>query len=105
MLKRYQVLLPEWLEDYFKIGVETYGFSFSEIIRLQICMAILAQIPSLHPEYKPNVDLQEILQAIDKATAEKPDKQTYGRFVSKIYFETRKAIEYRMQKLEKGSKG
>ena len=55
MLRRYQVLLPDWLEEYFKKGVEIYGFSFSEIIRLQICFSILAQIPAMHPEYKPKL--------------------------------------------------
>ena len=49
MLKRYQVLLPDWLEDYIKIGVKSYGFSFSELIRLEICLSILTQIPAIHP--------------------------------------------------------
>lgn len=104
MLKRYQVLFPDWLEDYIKIGVETYGFSFSELIRLEVCLSILHQIPALHPEYKPRINLQDILVAINKATAEGADKKSFNRFVSQIYFETRKAIEYRMQKLEEMSK-
>ena len=96
MLKRYQVLLPDWLENYFRIGVDAYGYSFSEIIRLQICFAVLAQIPAIHPEYKPNINLQDILIAINQATKENADKKTYDRLVSKIYFETRKAIEHMM---------
>lgn len=104
MLKRYQVLLPDWLEDYIKIGVETHGFSFSELIRLQLCFSILTQIPSLHPEYTPGVTMKDILGAINQATTENVDKKTYDRFVSQIYFETRKAIEYRMQKLKTISK-
>ncbi len=104
MLKRYQVLLPDWLEDYIKIGVETYGFSFSELIRLEVCYSILTQIPALHPEYKPGMDLQNIIRAINQSTNEGLDKKKYDRFVSQIYFETRKAIEYRKQKLDKPSK-
>ena len=104
MLKRYQVLLPDWLEDYIKIGVETYGFSFSELIRLELCFSILTQIPSLHPEYTPNVTIEDILRTINQATSKKVEKKSFDRLVSHIYFETRKAIEYRKQKLEKMSK-
>ncbi len=104
MLKRYQVLLPDWLEDYIKIGVENYGFSFSELIRLEVCFSILTQIPILHPEYKPSINLRDIFRAINQATTESSDKKKYAGIVSKIYFETRKAIEYRKQKLEKISK-
>ncbi len=104
MLKRYQVLLPDWLEDYIKIGVETYGFSFSELIRLEVCLSILTQIPALHPEYKPRVNLTDILKAINQVSKEGVNKKKYSRFVSQIYFETRKAVEYRMQKLEEKSK-
>ncbi len=104
MLKRYQVLLPDWLEDYIKIGVENYGFSFSELIRLEVCFSILTQIPILHPEYKPSVDLHAIFGALSPETTKKLDKKKYAGVVSQIYFETRKAIEYRKQKLEKISK-
>lgn len=104
MLKRYQVLLPDWLEDYIKIGVETYGFSFSELIRLEVCFSILTQIPILHPEYKPGINFQDIFGAIKQASTEGPDKKKYASVVSQIYFETRKAIEYRKQKREKMSK-
>ena len=104
MLKRYQVLLPDWLEEYIKIGVESYGFSFSEIIRLQICFSILTQIPEIHPEYSPKVSVKDILKTIHSASIDHVDKKSFDSFVSQIYFETRKAIEYRKQKLEESSK-
>lgn len=104
MLKRYQVLFPDWLEEYIKMGVEAYGFSFSELIRLEVCFSILTQIPILHPEYKPSINLQDIFKAINQAATESPDKKKYAGIVSQIYFETRKAIEYRKQKQEKISK-
>ena len=104
MQKRYQVLLPDWLEDYIKIGVETYGFSFSEIIRLLLCFSILAQIPVLHPEYKPNVTINEILEAIKSASTELVDKKSFNRIASQIHFEARKAIEFRKKKMQDLSK-
>ncbi|MFC2163774.1 hypothetical protein ACFLT2_02110 [Acidobacteriota bacterium] len=98
MLKRYQVLLPEWLEDYLKWGVERSKVSFSEIIRLEVCLGVLATIEELHPEYKPGLALKDILSAIKSFAQQKPRKDKVSNFLSTIYFETRKAIEYRYSK-------
>ena len=46
MLKRYQVLLPDWLEDNIKEIAEIFDLSFSEIIRLELCFAILSSTKS-----------------------------------------------------------
>jgi len=42
VLKRYQVLLSDWLEDYIKFLSDKYDVSTSELIRIQLCIAILA---------------------------------------------------------------
>ena len=97
MLKRYQVLLPDWLEEYIKFGVDRYGISFSEIIRLQVYFATLASIENLHPEYKSRISTQNILKAIEESSNKQVNKDEIKRFISKIYFETRKAIEYRYE--------
>ena len=97
MLRRYPVLLPDWIEDYIRHGVDRYGLSFSEIIRLQECYAILANIEDIHPEYKPNIATKNILKAIRESAETQVDKENVRSFISKIYFETRKAIEYRTE--------
>lgn len=101
MLKRYQVLLPDWLEDYLKWGVERSNVSFSEIIRLEVCLGVMATIEELHPEYKPGLALKEILSSIKSYAKQKPPKEKVSNFLSTIYFETRKAIEYRLSKAQK----
>jgi hypothetical protein len=101
MLKRYQVLLPDWLEDYLKWGVKQTGLSFSEIIRLEICMAVLATIDELHPEYKPNLSMKDIMSMAKSFNKSKFSKEDIHRFVSQVYFETRKAIEHRSSKVMK----
>lgn len=95
MLKRYQVLLPDWLEDYIRHGVARYGFSFSEIIRLEMCFSILSFIEELNPEYKPKVSVRDILKIVNKSAKGEKEKEELKRFVSLVYYETRKAIEYR----------
>ncbi len=104
MLKRYQVLLPDWLEEYINIGVEAYSISFSETIRLLVCFSILTQITTIHPEYNPTLTVEDILREIQKASSDHAEKKSFSRLISQVYFETRKAIEFRMQNLKKMSK-
>jgi len=92
--RRYQVLLPDWLERYIKWGVKRYNLSFSELIRLEVCLAVISTISELYPEYKPGVSLKAIHETIKKYTAGKTEKEETSEIISTIYFEARKAIEY-----------
>jgi len=98
VLKRYQVLLPDWLGDYIKLLVEKYDLSFSEVIRVEICMAILNSTPSLCPGYKPGITSKEIYRLMKEEAQEDMEREDTHSILSKIYFETRKAIEYRLAK-------
>lgn len=98
MLKRYQVLLPDWLETYIKYQAKVFDFSFSEIIRLQICLSTLQAMHHFYPEYKSNFDTEEIFTEESLKSPEKIERNDVLKTISKIYFETRKAIEYRMEK-------
>ena len=98
MLNRYQVLLPDWLENYIKYQAKTYDFSFSEIIRLQICLSTLQAMQYFYPEYKSNFVPEEIFSKEALNNPENIERNDILKNISKIYFETRKAIEYRMEK-------
>ena len=103
MQKRYQVLLPDWLEEYIKWGSEKYDLSFSELIRLEICLSVLASLSELYPQFKPELTLTDVFKKMKVFVQGKMGKEEVERIISKIYFETRKAVEYRMEK-EKRSK-
>jgi len=98
MQKRYQVLIPDWLEEYIKWGVEKYGLSFSELIRLEICQAVINYINGRYPEYKSGFSMNHFLKEVDRFEKGKMNKEDMDRIASKIYFEARKAIEYRFSK-------
>ncbi|MDH4220305.1 MAG: hypothetical protein OEY18_05545 [Candidatus Aminicenantes bacterium] len=97
MFKRFQVLLPDWLEDYIKFGAEKFDISISELIRIEICFAILAQITQLFPEHKMGMSFKELFVIYKKHVQEKTDKEDIRRIISRIYYETRKAIEFRLK--------
>ena len=103
MQKRYQVLIPDWLEEYIKWGVKKYKLSFSELIRLEICQAVIAMITARYPEYKAGFSMKDILNGISQFEKGKMNPEDMDRIISTIYFEARKAIEYRFSK-EKVSK-
>jgi len=99
VLKRYQVLLPDWLESYIIQIAELYDLSFSEIIRSEICFSILSSIKLLFPEYKMEITPKEVLEL---STGQKEvETEEKHRLLSKIYFETRKALEYMSPKIKK----
>lgn len=104
MLKRYQVLLPDWLGEYIKQLVNKYDLSFSEVIRVEICMAILSAVSEIFPEYKLGITPKQIYNQIRKQAEKEMEKEDAYRILSKIYFETRKAIEYRLTQEKKQKK-
>ena len=70
----------------------------SEIIRLQICLSTLQAMKHFYPEYKSNFVPEEIFTEQIMESPEKVERNEILRTISKVYFETRKAIEYRMDK-------
>ena len=104
MLKRYQVLLPDWLDDYIEDLVDKYDMSFSEVIRVQICCWILHVVPNLYPDYKPGIKLEDIFNKIKNDAQMDMEREEIHRMLSKLYFETRKAVEYRFAREKKKKK-
>lgn len=104
MLKRYQVLLPDWLEDYIKLLAAKYDLSFSEIIRTIMCNWILASVPSIFPELKLGIMPKDIIEMVKAEAQITMESEDIHRMLSKIYFEARKAAEYRMAQEKKKKK-
>jgi hypothetical protein len=104
VLKRYQVLLPDWLEEYIKHLVDKYDMSFSEVIRAEICYSILSGVASVYPDYKVGIAAQEISKLSKNYIQDKIERDEMHRILSKIYFETRKAVEFMLAEDKKKKK-
>jgi len=104
MLKRCQVLLTDWQEEYLKNTAERYGQSFSEVIRIFLSEGFLYMIPLLHPEYKPAIGGKELVAMTRKAGNSSTSKEERHKLISKLFFEARKTVEYRLSKVERGKK-
>lgn len=104
MLKRYQVLLPDWLEDYIKYFSEKYALSLSEIIRAEICISILASVSYVFPDYQSGLSFADVLKKINEDEQKGIRKEKPHRILSALYFEARKAAEFRIEKENKRKK-
>ncbi len=93
MLKRYQVLIDDWMEAYVKLVAEKYNISASAAIKVHLGISILYVTPALLPGYKPNLTSKE-LQELAKETAKgELEGAEANKMMSKILFEARKAVE------------
>jgi len=95
------VLIPDWLEDYIQWGVKKFGLSFSELIRLEICQAIINYISERYPDYHSGYSMKNFVEGVNRFEQGKMSGEDLGKAVSKIYFEARKAIEFRFAKERK----
>lgn len=102
--KKIQIMLPLWLGDYLETSAEKYELSISELARIQICFAIITHSDNLFPEYKPEIPMKIMSQKIFKFF-EGDDREGFLRCLSDIYFETRKAVNFRIKMREKEGMG
>jgi hypothetical protein len=94
MLKRYQVIINEWLADALKETAKEHNLSFSEVLRLAACLYAGGLIKELHPEYPFPFDSKKIKEIMTKHTEGKISSKEIEKTLSEIYFETRKALEF-----------
>jgi hypothetical protein len=89
------------MEDYLKLVAERYDLNFSAEIRIHMCLGILYVTSILYPEYKINLVDKEFLELSKKAGKKELREEEVHQMVSKVLFETRKAVEYRLSKEKK----
>ncbi|MBU1061955.1 MAG: hypothetical protein KJ952_04475 [Candidatus Omnitrophica bacterium] len=96
MLKRYQVLLDEWLARHLQIIAKKYDISFSETIRWCTCMHAGRSISKAYKgtKFKSEKFDKRHLEIVRKRNKKGiVDDIEVHRFLSDLYYETRKAIE------------
>ena len=96
--KRYQVLLSKWMEDYLKLVAERYDMSFSAEIRIHLCLGILYVTSIRYPEFKTNLVDKEFSELAEKTRKKDLKEEEVHQMMSKVIFETRKAVEYILSK-------
>jgi len=98
MLSRQQILLLNWQVDYARFLSDSYDVSFSEAVRILNSIAIIAIINGLYPtKYKPTITLKKIVNHISAMQQGKMRLEDFHKMTSDLYFEARKAVEFRFE--------
>lgn len=101
MLKRYQVLLSDWLAEYAQFISQEYDISFSEAIRIIMCLGAVEAVRELYPRHKSNLPLKHMVKNVKEMAIYKLKEEVIHQKISQGYFEARKAIEFRMSEAKK----
>ncbi|MFC1599211.1 hypothetical protein ACFL2W_00315 [Candidatus Omnitrophota bacterium] len=98
MYKRFQILLSDWQERYLRDAMELNDLSFSEMVRIILSEGILHTACLLYPRYKAGVNKNDLAKWIKKGANPTTTSEEKHRLIAKLYFEARKAAEYRLEK-------
>ena len=104
MLKRYQVLIEDWLGEHFKAISKKYDISFSEAIRIILCLQVPKLAKIAHPKCRTVSLDKEMVKTIKKASKSKIDIVNFHKLLSRIYFEARKTVEIWTKEEERASR-
>ena len=104
MLKRHQVLLNDWLADFIKHRSKKYDLSFSEDIRIGLCLYFTTMLSIQNPNFKSEMNIEVMADIIRKHLDPTVNEDEKSKAISKVYFESRKAIENYMQNEKKKEK-
>jgi hypothetical protein len=96
MLKRNQILLQDWQEEYIKFVSKTYDVSISEAVRTIINITAVVLLKELFPKYKPKISIKDIAKAFTKVQSGEICEEKFYLMMSDLYYEARKIMEYRM---------
>ena len=103
MLKRYQVLLEDWLADFAKEQAETHDTSFSEVVRVALCVYYGIMVSHIYPEYDFRYTPDKIISEMKKHLDDRNVGEIKDKMTSEIYYETRKALDYFKEKRVSGT--
>jgi hypothetical protein len=80
---------------------EEYDISFSEAVRILMCIGTVQAIRELFPQYKNKMTVKRIVGSIRGEKDSKQREEITHKLISQAYFETRKAIEFRLAGVKK----
>lgn len=104
MLKREQVLLNDWLSDWFHYCAEKYDLSYSELIRITLCLQVKEWISKEYPKYKFKFSKRKMTKLFNRTLKGKYLEEELHKQWSTLYFEARKATEFLMAQEKKNKK-
>ena len=104
MRRREQVLLTNWLSEWFHYCAKKYDMSYSELIRITLCLQIRDWIKRQYPKYKFNFSQNQLTKELNRLVKGEGSESKVHEYLSTLYFEARKAIDFLMAQEPKNHK-
>ncbi|HOX54230.1 MAG: hypothetical protein PHI86_00560 [Candidatus Omnitrophica bacterium] len=105
MFSRQQILLQDWQVEYARFLSDSYDVSLSEAVRILNSIAMITVINGLYPtKYKPKITLKRIINHISQMQQGKMELEEFHKMISELYFEARKAVEFRFENKNESKK-
>jgi len=97
MGKKFQVVLPDWMEEYLQTIANQLDLTVSELLRLELSLGFIFFIDSIFAQFKaPNLEIFGIPKANAVQWLENLDRDKMRTILSRISFEARKATDYHL---------
>lgn len=100
MLRRKQIMITDWLDDYLTAISKRYDISYSEVIRIATSFFFAETLCLAYPKkYKLNISAKDISKVL-KHMAENEDYIEESRkLISDVYYETKNILKDRVKQI------
>jgi hypothetical protein len=101
-LRRKQVMITGWLDDFIKMVSQKYDISYSEVLRLCTSYFFAITLAAVNPKrYKMSITPQKIALVLKQRETDKRGFEESRKLMADIYWETKKILELRTEELKK----
>ena len=101
MLKRKQILLPDWLDDYIKEISSAYNVSYSEVVRVMLSFSFGQVAAKLYPQYEFSIDVDRMIASSREHNNGEVNVEDNRKLRADIYYEAKKIIDDHIKTLKK----
>jgi len=104
MLRRKQVLVSDWLDDFVNYVSKRYDISYSEVIRVSVAYMLTGILAGADSKYEMTVTWEDLAQVLQKSWENEGDLENTRKVISDVYWDAKKILSDRMAKIKSNPK-
>jgi hypothetical protein len=101
MLRRKQVMISDWLDDFVQYTAQKYDISYSEVLRLGTAYFLADVLSKADPKYKMKVTSKEISKVVYDGLEQCGDVEVTRKLIADIYHESKRILQARIEDVKK----
>lgn len=104
MLRRKQIMMSDWLDDFIQEICKKYNVSYSEAVRVMLSYGFAQVLCKIYPEYNFSIDADRMASASRELNDGKIDIEANQKLTADIYFEARRILDDCVKKMKASQK-